>query len=32
MHPDLATLLEAMADQQQLLAHAPLTAPQRRHH
>ncbi len=32
MHPDLATLLEAMADQQQLHAHAPLTAPQRRHH
>ena len=32
MHPDLATLLEAMADQQQLLAHAPLTPPQRRQH
>ena len=32
MHPDRATLLEAMADQQQLLAHAPLTAAQRRHH
>jgi transglutaminase-like putative cysteine protease len=32
MQPDLATLLEAMADQQQLLAHAPLTASQRRHH
>ena len=32
MHPDRAMLLEAMADQQQLLAHAPLTAHQRRHH
>ena len=32
MHPDLAILLEAMADQQQLLAHAPLTPPQRRQH
>ena len=32
MHPDLATLLQAMADQHQLLAHAPLTASQRRHH
>lgn len=32
MHPDRATLLEAMADQQQLLAHAPLTPTQRRHH
>ena len=27
-----SALLEAMADQQQLLAHAPLTAAQRRHH
>ena len=32
MHPDLAMLFQAMADQQQLLAHAPLTASQRRHH
>ena len=32
MQPDLAPLFQAMADQQQLLAHAPLTAPQRRHH
>lgn len=32
MHPDRATLLEAMAHQQQLLAHAPLTPAQRRHH
>ena len=32
MQPDLAPLLKAMADQQQLLAHAPLTPPQRRHH
>ena len=32
MHPDLAPLLQAMADQQQQLAHAPLTASQRRHH
>ena len=32
MHPDRTTLLEAMADQQQLLAHAPLTPTQRRHH
>ena len=32
MQPDLALLFQAMADQQQLLAHAPLTAPQRRHH
>ncbi|MGC6482674.1 MAG: transglutaminaseTgpA domain-containing protein [Synechococcus sp.] len=30
-HPDQATLLEAMAQQQQLIAHAPLTASQRRH-
>ena len=32
MHPDLAPLLQAMADQQQQLAHAPLTPSQRRHH
>ena len=32
MQPDLAPLFQAMADQQQLLAHAPLTASQRRHH
>ena len=32
MHPEQAPLLQAMADQQQLLAHAPLTATQRRHH
>ena len=32
MHPDLAPLLQAMADQQQLLAHAPLTPLQRRQH
>jgi len=32
MQPDLAGLLEAMADHQQLLAHAPLTASQRRQH
>ena len=32
MHLDLAPLLAAMADQQQLLAHAPLTPSQRRHH
>ena len=32
MHPGRATLLEAMADQQQLLAHASLTPSQRRHH
>lgn len=32
MHPDLAPLLQAMADKQQQLAHAPLTASQRRHH
>ena len=32
MHPDLAALLEAMADQQQLLAHAPLTPSQCRQH
>ena len=32
MQPDLAPLFQAMADHQQLLAHAPLTAPQRRHH
>ena len=32
MQPDLAHLFQAMADQQQLLAHAPLTAPQRRQH
>ena len=32
MHSDLAPLLAAMADQQQLLAHAPLTPSQRRHH
>ena len=32
MHPDLSTLLEAMADQQQQLAHAPLTASERRQH
>ena len=31
MHPDLAPLLQAMADQQQQLAHAPLTASKRRH-
>ena len=31
MNPDLAPLLQAMADQQQQLAHAPLTASQRRH-
>ena len=32
MQPDLAPLFQAMADQQQLLAHAPLTASQRRLH
>ena len=32
MQPDLAPLFQAMADQQQLLAHAPLTPPQRRQH
>ena len=32
IQPDLAPLFQAMADQQQLLAHAPLTPPQRRHH
>ena len=32
MRPDLATPSQAMADQQQQLAHAPLTAAQRRHH
>ncbi|MEE2696112.1 MAG: hypothetical protein VYB57_03350 [Cyanobacteriota bacterium] len=32
MQTDLAPLFQAMADQQQLLAHAPLTASQRRHH
>ena len=32
MKPDLAPLFQAMADQQQLLAHAPLTPSQRRHH
>ena len=32
MQPDLAPLFQAMADQQQLLAHAPLTQPQRRQH
>ncbi len=32
MNPDLTMLLQAMADQQQQLAHAPLTASQRRHH
>ena len=32
MHPDQATLFQAMADQQQLLAHAPLSVSQRRHH
>jgi transglutaminase-like putative cysteine protease len=32
MQPDLAQLFQAMADQQQLLAHAPLTSSQRRHH
>ena len=32
MQPDLASLFLAMADQQQLLAHASLTASQRRRH
>jgi len=32
MHPDRAKLLQAMADQQQQLAHASLTASQRRNH
>ena len=32
MNPDLAPLFQSMADQQQQLAHAPLTALQRQHH
>ena len=32
IHPDLAPLFQAMADQQQQLAHAPLSASQRRYH
>ena len=31
IHPDLAPLFQAMADQQQQLAHAPLSASQRRY-
>ena len=32
MRPDLAMIFKDMADKQQLLAHAPLTSFQRRHH